>query len=274
MKKILVTFVIGDRYKTLWNKLCKKSWEHYCEKNKYELVVIDQKLDNCWGGVDRHLVWQKILLPNYYDPDDKILFLDADIIISRDAKDPMNLLKEGMIGAVHEYPTRAHNRQVRHWAGKNAIKSAAEMHMRWGKLETDVPYMVNTGMLCFECKHALEPFKYVWDNFGNLPYEQPPLSHHLQKNNLWQSMPEEFNHIWWNERVSYPFMVKVDKIRLNKNFLKRVPGVMKVANALRFHAILNLLGRTSFLHFNPSSTFDLPLDWWERHLEFEKAGDF
>jgi hypothetical protein len=133
--------------------------------------------------------------------------------------------------------------------------------------------MVNTGMLCFECKHALEPFKYVWDNYGNLPYEQPPLSHHLQKNNLWQSMPEEFNHIWWNERVSYPFMVKVDKIRLNKNFLKRVPGVMKVANALRFHAILNLLGRTSFLHFNPSSTFDLPLDWWERHLEFEKAGE-
>ena len=46
MKKAIVTLTIGKKYENLFNTYCKNSWEKYCDKFDYDLIVINQNLDD------------------------------------------------------------------------------------------------------------------------------------------------------------------------------------------------------------------------------------
>ena len=46
MKKAIVTLTIGKKYENLFNTYCKNNWIKYCEKFNYDLIVINQSLDD------------------------------------------------------------------------------------------------------------------------------------------------------------------------------------------------------------------------------------
>ena len=75
------------------------------------------------------------------------------------------------------------------------------------------------------------------------------------------------------ERMAFPFFTTLDQIRKNyKNPLNHTAPTRKLACEIRFGFILERLSRCSFLHLSGGQFSDIPTDWWESHLEFEKAG--
>ena len=269
--KILTTFAIGQRYEALWNTYCKASWEHFAARHGYELVVINKML-----RVDsRSPSWQKLALPEYFANAEQVLFVDADIIFSKHSQDPSALLQDGRVGVVPEPRGANYRRSVRLWAGKSHIMSAPEYYQRTGQIESQADIVYNCGVLLFSPSTAKELFERVWRDYKEtIYYEQPALSHELVTTGLVQTLPEDFNTNWSIDRMAFPFFTKLDQIRTNrKNPLHHIAPIRKLACEIRFGCILERLMRCSFLHLSGGQFSDIPRDWWERHLEFEKAGE-
>lgn len=270
-RKILTTFAIGERYETLWKTFCKESWEHFAERHGYDLIVITKKL--CDDS--RSPAWQKLLLPAHLSTAETVLFVDADIIFSRQAHDPMPLLEDHQIGVVPEPRGANYRRSVRLWAGKSKIMSAQDYYRRTGKIESCADIVYNTGVMAFQPGIAQEVFEKVWRDYPEtIYYEQPALSHELATTGLVQPLPEDFNTNWSIDRMAFPFFTKLDRIRTDrKNPLHHIPPARRLACWIRFGCILERLSRCSFLHLSGGQFSDIPTDWWQRHLEFEKAGN-
>jgi hypothetical protein len=269
--KILTTFAIGQRYEALWNTYCKASWEHFAARHGYELVVINKML----RADSRSPAWQKLALPEYFSNAEQVLFVDADIIFSSGAFDPLPLLQEGCVGVVPEPRGPNYRRSVRLWAGKNHIMSAQEYYQRTAQIDSPADIVYNTGVMAFRPNVAKELFERVWRDYKEtIYYEQPALSHELVTTGLVQTLPEDFNTNWSIDRMAFPFFTKLDQIRTNrKNPLHHIAPIRKLLCEIRFGCILERLSRCSFLHLSGGQFSDIPRDWWQRHLEFEKAGE-
>ena len=270
-EKILTTFAIGQRYEALWNTYCKASWENFASRYGYELVIINKMLreDN------RSPAWQKLALPEHFANAKEVLFVDADIIFSKHSQDPSALDQDGRVGVVPEPRGANYRRSVRLWAGKSHIMTAPEYYRRTAKIESQAGIVYNTGVMVFSPSAVRGLFEHVWESYGEtIYYEQPALSHELVTQNAVQSLPEDFNTNWSIDRMAFPFFTKLDRIRTNrKNPLHHIAPIRKLACEIRFGCILERLSRCSFLHLSGGQFSDIPIDWWERHLEFEAAGD-
>ena len=101
MKIAICTLVVGERFEKLFEKFCLRSWEHYCRSHNYELFVFRKPFAVLAG---KSFAWQKLLLLE--QPElagfDKIIWLDADIIITRNA--PPLEVPAGKLGYVLETP--------------------------------------------------------------------------------------------------------------------------------------------------------------------------
>jgi len=269
--KILTTFAIGARYEALWKTYCQESWEHFAARHGYELVCLTKRLQDD----DRSPAWQKLLLPRHFSDAETVLFVDADIIFSRDAVDPLPLLSAGKVGVVPEPRGANYRRSVRLWAGKNKIMSATDYYRRTAQIESKADIVYNTGVMVFHPDCAKELFEKVWREYKDtIYYEQPALSHELATNGLVQSLPEDFNTNWSIDRMAFPFFTKLDRIRTDrKNPLNHITPVHRLVCWIRFGCILERLSRCSFLHLSGGQFADIPTDWWQRYLEFERAGD-
>ena len=106
MKKAIVTITIGEKYKNMFHKYCKENWQNYCEKYNYDLIVINNYLDNSERAKERSPAWQKLLIlsqewSNNYD---QIVWIDTDIIINyQEAKDIASQVSIEKAVAVNEY---------------------------------------------------------------------------------------------------------------------------------------------------------------------------
>lgn len=80
----VVAIVIGDRYIRDFDRYCRQRFESYCERNGYELRILTDPVRDLPG---KKLTWQKLLLPElpWWRSYDRIAFIDADILIARDA---------------------------------------------------------------------------------------------------------------------------------------------------------------------------------------------
>jgi hypothetical protein len=270
-RNILCTLAIGGRYEALWNTYCRKSWEYFAEKNGLELVVLNKPLRKD----HRNPAWQKLALAEHFEGADRVLFVDADIIIARDASCPIALVNGSQIGVVPEPRGANYRRSVRLWAGKSHIMTAPEYYRRTAKIESQAEIVYNTGVMVFSPSAVRGLFEHVWKSYGEtIYYEQPALSHELVTRNAVQTLPEDFNTNWSIDRMAFPFFKKLDQIRTNrKNALHHIAPIRKLACEIRFGCILERLSRCSFLHLSGGQFSDIPVDWWERHLEFEAAGD-
>jgi hypothetical protein len=168
------------------------------------VIAIDQPLDRSTRAQMRSPAWQKclVLRPEITGTYDRVVWLDADILINPDAPAITNGVPIEKIGAVDEsvFPTVEENRAYWNWtASENrdsastlelcrAAMDARDWHAFWG-LPRRGDHIVQTGVLVLSPSHHRDLLEYVYDRYedkgaARFDYEMRPLSFEIQEHKL------------------------------------------------------------------------------------------
>jgi hypothetical protein len=134
MNSALVTVVIGDHWKNLFDVMFREPMQNFADKQGLPLIVIDELIDGTFSG-RRNPAWQKCLL--WKDARlkgiDRVLYLDADVLCAPDAENPLLYL-------------------AGEWAGvlENTVMTVDNVSRVYQsrKISTAHTTMINTGVLC------------------------------------------------------------------------------------------------------------------------------
>ena len=211
MKVLLVTIAIGYKYLEEYEKLFKESQRIYAEKHGYDFRVITDYLDPIRQSRDT-ISFNKILVccqewsANY----DFIIFVDADILINRNAPAIHTSLDFGdCIGIVDEYsqPSKEKRLEIQKQMGWE-LNATAYYKLSEFDLETDK--MLNSGVLVCQPKIHGEFLRIVYEQFLNIcavhprgfHYEQSCIGYILQKTNCYKVLDNKFNALWGIQKIT------------------------------------------------------------------------
>jgi hypothetical protein len=174
MKTAICTLVIGPRFEALFGRFCLDSWQAFCQAHGYTLQIFQKPFAALPG---KSFAWQKLLLLE--QPElrkfDKIVWVDADIIIKADA--PAIGSPDGLIGYVSE---AAYASSIRSWYERFSLAPASDI--------------VQTGVLCLEHAHSSilrDALAYPETTI----FEMPSLSWHVSNSGLGFRLDARFNAI-------------------------------------------------------------------------------
>ena len=110
MKTGLVTIVIGEKYRALFDAYSRSRFESYARRHGYETLVRDRPIRELPG---KKLTWQKCCLHDleWVRSMDMVAFLDSDILIAKDAP-ALPLVEPGKVGGVMDKPPAGLNSGV------------------------------------------------------------------------------------------------------------------------------------------------------------------
>lgn len=94
----ICTIVVGAPYQAAFNKFSRSRFEAYAHRHGYEAIVLTDVVRDLPG---KKFTWQKLCLPDldWWWTFDQVAFLDADLIIAKDAP-PLPIMAVGKIGGV------------------------------------------------------------------------------------------------------------------------------------------------------------------------------
>jgi len=214
MKAAIVTIAIGDAYLNRWRAYCKPGWSRYAAKCGFDLIVIDEPLDQTPRGTGRSPAWQKCLIlgPDVAAAYDRVIWIDSDILINARAPSVIGDIPPEKIGAVdeHTFPSVQERRQIftqlmqmAQSINSGAAKAwqtyldPADWHAAWG-LPRRGRSIVQTGVMVLTPSHhreLLEHVYYGYEDRGGEPmnYEMRPLSFVIQERKLLHVLDNRFN---------------------------------------------------------------------------------
>ena len=239
MPNALVTAIIGDRHRTLWERYARDSWQRYLARHGLELVLIDHPIDTSDFGRSRHVAWQKLLLFDLPEVKrfDRVAWVDADILINEAAPNLFEGVPADKIGAVPDQallscPPMA---TVFNWLNP-AQGPDAKARARVRASVSDVPatfdVIINTGVLVLSPVHR-ELLEHVYRNHHETPdsfMEQMALSYELLTRDVYFPLDPRFNLLW--QEVKFGFY-----------------SFVRALGALGPMCIANALSNCFFLHF-------------------------
>jgi hypothetical protein len=238
LQKAIVTIVVGDEYRQLWAEKALPSWERYAQRHGYEIIAFERPLDDSPLG-RRPMSWQKLLVlgQERVQPFDRVLWLDADVIINDEAAPcVVEQTPAEKIGAVPDmcllsHPAlRAPFESVNRWQGSPDSLVAKVWEVNG--LAAPADYYVNGGVLVFS-RHHRDLLEHVYRNYSERPssfYEQIALSFEILTRGLHHPLDPRFNALWVEYRgAAYPFV-------------DHVPAMLPLCIAVA-------LGNCYFLHF-------------------------
>ena len=254
--RAIVTIVLGDEYERVWELVCRDSWERYGREFGYDVIAIKAALDQSPRASARSPAWQKLLIlsQSWSSRYERIVWLDADIIISPSAYDissfvpnreQVGIASNEQISAVesHVYREKIHN--IRMHPDEFARQSATSFGLRTAfeafGIITDDPVEYNTGVLVLAPDLHADLLLDVYQRYeqSGPRYEQMPLSHTLQRAGILQFISPRFN---WNIHIAIILgyidtVVPEEFIRFLRNELRKAyflhfPGSMPVLRML------------------------------------------
>ncbi len=214
MAKAIVTLVVGEQHRTLWETCARASWETYAKRHGYKLVIVDQLIDKSEEGMERSPSWQKLLLwrlPELHDCD-RVAWIDADIIINNDtAPDIVDSVPPEKIGAAVAHLILAYPGMESALARVCGTSTLAE-HARWVYEQSSLPpfdYHLNAGVLVLSRSHQ-EFLEYIYETYPEQPksyFEQMALSSESLQRGLHHALDPRFNAAWYEHKAAfYPFL--------------------------------------------------------------------
>lgn len=274
MKVALVTLLIGEKYVDSFNRYARDSWEIYCKKYGFDLILIDHSLDDTELGRSRSPSWQKLLIlsqewsKNY----DRIIWVDSDVIINNEtAKDITAGVPIELVGACDEFSTPSREFHDIALARLHAIWKHYGIDIQDDKLAGDyyttrgidgghLTAVVQAGVMVLSPLYHREIFEKVYYNYGHengnrWNYEMPALSYELLSANMvhWISPAYNFLVIYAVEAF-YRGMMH-DKPNTAINFLSRVTNKLfgyKIPprqNMAELKVFQNIYDLSMFMHF-------------------------
>ena len=161
MAKAIVTLVIGDKHRNLWQKLALPSWQRYAARHGYEIIAIERPLDDSEFAKRRNVTWQKLLILDYPEVRrfERVLWLDSDIVINDiTAPCPVNQTPAELVDAVADQGAFVSSRlagpfsRINHWqAHRRRTGPGGLPDQRIGKPAAD--FYLNSGTLVLSRDH-------------------------------------------------------------------------------------------------------------------------
>ena len=182
MKTAVCTLLVGDRFEKLFHEFSAASWENYCRRHGYELFVFRKPFAIIEG---KSFAWQKLFLLDQPEVQtfDKIIWLDADIIIKDNA--PPLEVPAGKLGYVLETPFTG---SVESWYALFSLPPT--------------PEIVQTGVLCLElAHHSLLQEALVYPETSM--YEMPALSSCISQAGVGFHLDRRFNALLGTLMLDY-----------------------------------------------------------------------
>ena len=275
MKKAIVTLTIGGKYENLFNTYCKNNWEKYCEKFDYDLIVINQNLDDSKRSRERSPAWQKLLIlsqewANNYD---QIVWVDSDVVINfNSARDISKIVEKENLGAVDAYsiPSKeiyqiSLKRTYENWS-ENGIKYISnlqpnEYYQKRGINVKNIDSVVQTGVFVCSGLHHRKIFEHIYYNYEDINktaewnYEMPAMSYELIKAGLVQWIPVEYNYNVYDIISSYYSFIFFKKDFSISKFLYHLNNKLgfksnkPYLNSLQIKCLNQIYNNGYFVHF-------------------------
>lgn len=212
MKKAIVTLTIGAEYERLFDVYCRFNWEKYCDKYGYDLIIINNPLDNSLRAAKRSPAWQKLLIlsqewsANY----EIIVWIDADVLINTKHSDDICLkVPVEKVGAVETYsiPTKElYNislTRIYHYYDENNIKYINNLlpqsyYTNRGIAGNNLSEVVQTGVFVSSPRYHREIFEHIYYKYEDTKgaewnYEMPAMSYELIKSGMVHWISPRFN---------------------------------------------------------------------------------
>lgn len=254
LQTALVTLVIGDEFRLRWKALSEKGWLAYCSRHGFDLVVIGQALDATPRAQARSPAWQKLLVldPAVTGKYERVIWVDADIIINPNAPSIVQEVPLEKLGAVdeHRFPTsesrkRIIRSQIEHWRSIDT-KIAREWecslapsawHARAG-LPGRGQHILQTGVMVLSPHHHRELFQHIYHAYEQIGgyemnFEMRPLSYEAQERGMVHWIDGRFNALLVFLKMEYEFQTQ---------------SVIASAEALQAF-LSDAYARNYFLHF-------------------------
>lgn len=195
MRRAICLMVIGEKYQIMYQKL-KHQFEDYSIKCDAELVLIEQVMDKTYH---RSILSQKLLIPNEMMDFDEVLFLDLDIIISKNAPNIFDELpSQKHFGAILDpRGTEEFNKTWQHIPRILAETTESYFSDRDFENNNKLLGSINGGVLLFRPKYIAPIFhEYYFSNHnqGSLnSFEEAPMAYFSQVNDLFFAINPLFN---------------------------------------------------------------------------------
>ena len=244
----VVTLAIGRGFAARWHSLGEPLWRRYCERHGYDLICLEEPLDDSVRARSRSPAWQKCLVLGqpFAHRYRQIVWVDADVLPNPGAPPVGEGVPPELVGAVDEYATptpELHRRTLAKlydfWeaTGVPFIRNETprEYYRVYG-LPDAFDAVVQTGVMVLSPSHHRELLEDVYASYEDKGtgwnYEMRPLSYELLRARCVTWLDPRFNTIWGSHKaLHFPFL-------LNRPDDPRAPEL--VARALR---------DTYFLHF-------------------------
>jgi hypothetical protein len=267
MRKAIVTLIIGDRYRALFDGTVHANWKAYAERYQLALVVLDKPIDTSSRAAARSPSWQKCLILEQPQVQtfDQVVWIDTDIIINVGrAPSVFDGVPIDHIGTVDSYaiPDKAtHDRRL------------AKTYAAWRRLgvqfiDNPMPEqyftkrglpphnkVMQAGMFVCSPQHHRELMRkaYAYEEQGaaNRNYEMGPLAHEVLEGSPVTWLDPRFNAIVSNEvgdSLLFSLYGLTDNLPTN---VRRYPlAVLRRGEPLYTRFVIRRMLRSNFfIHF-------------------------
>ena len=205
MKAAIATVAIGDSYQRHYAQIFQPSVQRYAERHGYELLLFDQHLCAPEFRDPSTVAFTKLLIPFQpgVQPYERLMVLDADILIHRDTPPFTTLDLDTGIGIVDEWSQPTPAERVAYQEAQGWETSPRDYYALAGlTLQTDV--VLSSGMfICSPARHSQFFEEMVERRIAaylhhprGFHYEQSVFGYELQQAGLHRLLPAAWNRIW------------------------------------------------------------------------------
>ena len=266
MNKAIFTLATGV-YKDLWDVYARPTWQAFCDRHGYQLVVLHEPLDTSSRAVGRSMAWQKLICHEHprLQGFDQLIWLDADIVVNPSAPDPCLKADLELINCCLEFdwgcdPQLAPIAQA--WRDQQS-RAFEEQHpghcfqgypQLWGFGEGAGP-LINTGFLLFSPQRHGALLRHVYDHYDDAHVmhwgEMVPLSEEIHRAGLFHAMDPRFN------MLIVPFLASLLSGRDNSK-MRIMASASMIYRALNDNYFLHFAGfKFMGLRFMDGASWDL-----------------
>ncbi len=258
--KAIVTLTMADKYRQEWKNYCQKSWYKYAEKHGYDIIRMEEPLDDSPRGKQLSPVWQKclILSQEFSQNYERIVWVDSDILINwNNAPCIVKDVPIEKVGAVCSWETanehlsiEAQTRLFSHW-GITDETDAKSTYIKYS-LPGDFDKIVQSGVLVFSPQHHRHVLEKIYNEYEDTGYgEMLALSYELLKLDLVQWIDYRFNLTWGIQKaLYYPFLIPSSKPSITYRLKRKIASFFPfLFNQKVIDCVNTTFMNSFFLHF-------------------------